>query len=88
MLPTGSAKVTCVVNNGPAGSAGLKAGDVITEFNGKPIADYGALTSAIAAQKPGDKVTLTVTSRGSTQHVTVMLGSRPAGATTNNCSKP
>jgi putative serine protease PepD len=87
MLPTGSAKVTCIVNKGPAASAGLKTGDVITAFNGKPIADYGALTSAIGAQKPGDKVTLTVTSKGSTHHVTVTLGSRPSG-TNNNCSKP
>jgi putative serine protease PepD len=85
MLPTGSAKVTCVVNNGPADSAGLKQGDVITAFNGRAIADYGALTSAIAAEKPGAKVTLTVTSKGSTRHVTVTLGSRPSSAT-NNCS--
>ena len=87
LLPTGSAKVTCIVNHGPADSAGLKTGDVITAFNGKPITNYSALTTAIAGQKPGDKVTLTVTSKGSTRHVTVTLASRPA-TTNNNCSKP
>ena len=38
MLPTTSAKITCVVNGGPADSAGLKAGDIITALNGKSIA--------------------------------------------------
>jgi len=82
-----NARVACIVNNGPADTAGLKTGDVITAFNGKPVANYDALTAAIGAAKPGDKVTLTVTNKGSTRHVTVTLGSRPA-STNNNCSKP
>jgi putative serine protease PepD len=85
MLPTGSAKVTCIVKNGPAASAGLKAGDVITEFNGKPVTNYSGLTTAILAAKSGEKVTLTVTNNGSTRHVTVTLGSRPSSPS-NNCS--
>jgi putative serine protease PepD len=81
----GAAKVVCVVNNGPADSAGLKAGAVITALDGKPIANFDALTAALSAEKPGAKVTLTVTGQGSTQHVSVTLGSRPA-STNNNCS--
>jgi putative serine protease PepD len=82
-----NARIACIVDSGPADAAGLKTGDVITAFNGKPVANYDELTAAIGAAKPGDKVTLTVTSKGSTRHVTVALGSRPA-STNNNCSKP
>jgi putative serine protease PepD len=82
-----TARIACVVNSGPADSAGLKAGETITALDGKPIANYDALTAAIGAAKPGDKVTLTVASKGSTRHVSVTLGSRPA-STNNNCSKP
>jgi putative serine protease PepD len=82
-----NARIACIVDSGPADAAGLKTGDVITAFNGKPVGNYDALTAAIGAAKPGDKVTLTVTNKGSTRHVTVTLGSRPA-STNNNCSKP
>ena len=81
------ARIACVVTNGPADSAGLKAGEVITALDGKSVANYDALTAAIAVHKPGDKVTLTVTGKGSTRQVSVTLGSRPASAS-NNCSKP
>ena len=86
VLQTASnARIACIVNSGPADAAGLKTGEVITAFNGKSVANYDALTAAIGAAKPGDKVTLTVTSKGSTRHVSVTLGSRPA-STNNNCS--
>jgi len=81
-----NARISCIVNSGPADSAGLKAGEVITALDGKPIANYDALTAAIGAKKPGDKVALTVQSKGSTRHISVTLGSRPA-STNNNCSK-
>ncbi len=86
VLQTASnARIACIVNSGPADAAGLKTGEVITAFNDKPVANYDALTAAIGAAKPGDTVTLTVTSKGSTRHVSVTLGSRPA-STNNNCS--
>jgi putative serine protease PepD len=83
----GSARIACIVNGGPADSAGLKAGDLITALDGKPIANYTALTAAISAAKPGEKVNLTVTRKGSTRHVSVTLVARPA-STNNNCSNP
>jgi putative serine protease PepD len=85
MAATGAARITCVVTGGPADSAGLKAGDVIKTLAGESIPNYNALTGAIGAQRPGDKVTVTVENKGSTRHVTVTLGSRPA-STSNNCS--
>ncbi len=85
VAPSGPARIACVVNGGPAHSAGLKAGDVITSVDGKTVASYDALTAAVGATKPGEKVTVTVESKGSTRSVSVTMGSRPA-STNNNCS--
>jgi membrane-associated protease RseP (regulator of RpoE activity) len=38
---------------GPAAAAGLKTGDVITKVGTTPVSDYGQLTDAIRAAKPG-----------------------------------
>jgi membrane-associated protease RseP (regulator of RpoE activity) len=38
---------------GPAVAAGLKDQDIITSVGGTPVANYGQLTDAIRAQKPG-----------------------------------
>jgi len=62
------AAIGCVVANGPADQAGLKAG-----------ADD--LTSSLASRLPGDKVTLTVDRNGTTKTIAVTLGNRPASAT-------
>lgn len=79
------ARLACVVSGGPADSAGLKAGDVITSLDGKTVGNYDALTAAVGATKPGEKVTVTVKSKGSTRSVSVTMGSRPT-STNNNCS--
>ncbi len=69
----GTAAVTA---NGPAAKAGLKAGDVITRFNGKPIDSGPTLISEIWNHKPGDKVKLTYERDGREQTVDVTLGER------------
>jgi putative serine protease PepD len=80
------AQVGCVVTNGPADKAGLKAGDVITAVDGTVVSGADALTASLSSRAPGDKVTLTVVNGGSTKSVGVTLGSRPS-TTQNNCSK-
>jgi putative serine protease PepD len=77
----GGAKVTKIVAGSPAAKAGLKVGDVITAFDGKPVTSADDLTSAVTAATPGEKVTLTVRSSGTSKHVTVQLGVQPATAT-------
>jgi S1-C subfamily serine protease len=68
-----------VVSGGPADSAGLTAGDVITALDGHAIASPTALTTRLQTLKPGAKVTLTVVGRdGASRAVTVTLGSGPA----------
>jgi putative serine protease PepD len=59
--------------DGPADLAGLKAGDVVIAFEGKPVSAGGELVVAIRARTVGDKVTLTIRRSGSEQDVTMVL---------------
>jgi S1-C subfamily serine protease len=89
--PAGAA-ITSVGDGTPAASAGLQAagesanggvgtlGDVVTAVDGQAVTTADDLTAAISAHKPGDKVTLTVWSNGSSRDVQVTLGTRPATA--------
>ncbi len=54
------ARLTAVVEKGPAALAGLKTGDVVTEADGQKIADYEALLDFMVPKKPNDVVKLAV----------------------------
>ena len=58
---------------GPAEKAGLRPGDVVVKFEGKPVTDDGELIVAIRARAVGDEVTLTIRRGGSEQDVTMVL---------------
>jgi serine protease Do len=45
---------------GPAAKAGLEPGDVIVEFNGRPVKDSDALVGMVVNTKPGTSVPITV----------------------------
>jgi putative serine protease PepD len=49
-----------VTPNGPADKAGIRPGDVITKFDGRPVTEPDQLVVAIRARAPGDTVSLTV----------------------------
>jgi putative serine protease PepD len=72
------AQVSSVQSGSPASTAGVKAGDVITAVDGKPIAKADDLTAAVSSRAPTDKVTLTVTRNGKTMTIDVTLGVRPS----------
>jgi putative serine protease PepD len=73
---TSGAQVTGVT--GPAATAGIKAGDIITKVDSRPVRDPGELSSFIAEYyTPGDNVTVTLM-RGNTEiKITVTLGIKP-----------
>jgi putative serine protease PepD len=73
----GGAAVGALRNDGPAASAGLQVGDVVTAVDGTAVGSSDALVSAVDAHKPGDKVTLKVRRGGDTRDVRVTLGTRP-----------
>jgi len=64
-----------VVPDSPAAKAGIKAGDVVLQFNGKPIADSHRLQLMAADTKPGTTVPVEVLRDGARQtlNVTVKL---------------
>jgi serine protease Do len=60
-LPSVSgAMLSSVTPGGPAEKAGLLPGDIITEFNGRPVADSEALVNLVVATKPGTSVPVTI----------------------------
>jgi len=64
-----------VTAGGPAATAGLQAGDVVTKFNGKVILEAGDLTAAVRWEPAGAQSTLEFIRDGKTQTLSVTLGS-------------
>ena len=69
---TKGVKFADIREGSPAAKAGLKAGDVLVEFDSKPIQNLYDFTYALRAKKPGDEVTVKVM-RGSDQVVAKVL---------------
>jgi serine protease Do len=55
----------------------LKAGDIVTAMNGKPVKNTQQLRNAIAATVPNTEVTLTVFREGKQQDVRIKVGDQP-----------
>ena len=62
-----------VVDDGPAAKAGLKAGDSIVDMAGKPVKNITTYMEAMAAQKKGETIDVTVVRDGKKQDVKVKL---------------
>ncbi len=71
------AVVTQVVPGSPADKAGLRAGDLVTQINGKAVENTSALRKSIGRNAPGSKITLTVLREGKSSELTVTLGEAP-----------
>ncbi len=74
---TAAAQVTDVAENSPAAEAGIKPGDVIVEFNGKPLPKAHDLPSLVADAAPGQKVTLKLQRDKLERAVTVRVSELP-----------
>ena len=57
--------VSQVLPNSSAAKAGIKAGDVITSLNGKPISSFAALRAQVGTMPVGSKLTLAYCATGS-----------------------
>jgi serine protease Do len=67
------ALVAGVQADSPASKAGIKVGDVITAYSGKPVNSLQNLTSAVAATKVGSNATIDVIRGGKEQTLTVTI---------------
>ena len=72
------ARIAMVEQSGPARSAGLRVGDVITRVDGRLMADATDVITTIRSYAPGDAISITVQRGNSERTVTLTLGSRPS----------
>ncbi|TPO15902.1 PDZ domain-containing protein, partial [Mesorhizobium sp. CU2] len=72
------ALVSSAQDSGPGKKAGIVAGDVITEVDGKDVASPKELARMIGAYAPGKSVDVTVWRNGKDEAVKVDLGTLPA----------
>jgi Do/DeqQ family serine protease len=70
--------VADVMKGGPAEAAGLRAGDVITQFAGSPIKEAPELQRRVAGVAPGQAIPVVVIREGHPAKLTVMVGEMPA----------
>jgi hypothetical protein len=70
-------KLSGVREGSPAEKGGLKAGDVIVKFGGKPVATIYDYTESLGHYKPEDKVEVVVRRDGKDVTLQVTLGKRP-----------
>ena len=77
---TQGALVSQVVDGSAAEKAGIKAGDVITAINGKPVKDAAALRNSIGMLRIGEKVDVSLVRDGKPRNVTAVVAERDASA--------
>jgi len=75
---THGALVAGVNNDGPAGKAGVRAGDIIERVDQEPISEGRDLLRAILQRPVGTNVTLAVRRDGKLQNIQVKTAERPA----------
>uniref|UniRef100_Q028V5 Peptidase M28 n=1 Tax=Solibacter usitatus (strain Ellin6076) TaxID=234267 RepID=Q028V5_SOLUE len=69
-------KFADVREGSPAAKAGLKAGDIMVEFDGKALQNLYDFTYALRGKKPGDQVKVKVLRNGQPLEVTATLSRR------------
>ena len=79
-LPPGvrGAAVIAVFAGSPAARAALREGDVVVAIGGRAVRSAAAMTRAVAAGKPGDRIVLDVVDGAGPRRVVVTLARRPA----------
>lgn len=81
------ALVSQVVQHGPADEAGVKYGDIITQFNGKRVVLSSDLPHLVGRVRPGEKARIKVVRHGKTKTLTVKIGVLPQEGVAHNGSQ-
>jgi serine protease Do len=86
------ALISTVNPGGPAARAGLQPGDVVVEFNGRPVEDNTQLVSMVVGTKPGTTVPVTVVRDKKRQTLNITVDEldleAEAGGRTSNAREP
>jgi serine protease Do len=80
---TNGALVSGVTPGSPADAAGLKSGDVIVEFDGKPVADANQFKLRVVETNPGTTVPVEVKRNGETETFNVTIKQSTQNETAN-----
>lgn len=80
--------VRSVEPNGPARSAGVKAGDLITAVNGKPIRTPSDLSNSVGLMRPKDKATVSIIRDGKKKSIKLTIGYWPGSEEGNSTEDP
>jgi len=72
--------ITGVLQDGPASSAGMKPGDVVTQIGGKPVHNTAQLMNAVAALKPQSETLVGVQRGEKALELKVTVAQRPKSA--------
>jgi len=84
----GGALVADVTNGGPASKAGLRNGDRIVEFDGKPVKSTKQLTEIIADATVGKTLNVKFVRDGSEQSTSITLAERPGRSVADRQQAP
>jgi serine protease Do len=67
------ANITLITPGGPAATAGMHVGDIVTEFNGKPIKDSNTLVDLVVHTAPGTTVPVKIVRNGKPMTLNVKI---------------
>jgi hypothetical protein len=70
-------KLAGVKDGSPAAAAGIRGGDVIVGWNGRPVHNMQDYAQALKSQRAGDRVELAILREGKEITVVAVLGERP-----------
>lgn len=82
------ALIAQVESGGPAEIAGLQEGDVIVAFAGQPVEGPRTLSFAVAEQKPGEEVSVTIRRDGEEMTLPMTLAARDSDAGSTEPTEP
>lgn len=76
------ALIAGVLRGSPADKAGLHAGDILLEIEGKPVSDSNSMLNLIAALKPNQKATLKIARSEKVISIPILIAKRPKPVST------
>ena len=66
--------VAQVSKDSPAERAGIRQGDIIVAYRGKPVRDVGGFRNLVSLTEPGNRENLTIRRNGEEKNLTVVIG--------------